>query len=116
MTLLNWCACREAFAQVGRGTISGTIIDQQGAAVSGAAIVIANVDTNAEFKTTSNDQGFYTAPGMAIGNYRIMAEMSGFKRGLRTGINLQVDQHAQVDFKLEVGALPSRWKSAPKPR
>ena len=94
-----------AFGQLGRASISGTVTDQQGAAVSGAAVAITNTDTNAEFKTTTNAQGFYTDPNLDVGNYRVTAEMQGFRRGLRTGLNLQVDQHAAVDFKLEVGSL-----------
>jgi hypothetical protein len=93
-----------AWAQLGRATISGTITDSQAAAISGAAILITNVDTNAEFRTATNDQGFFTAPGIAIGNYRVTAEMPGFKRGVRTGINLQVDEHAEINLTLEVGA------------
>ena len=105
LMFLCFCAANPVLAQLGRGTISGTILDSQGGAISGAAVVITNVDTNATFRTTSNDQGFYTAPGLAIGNYRVSAEIQGFKRGLRTGLNLQVDEHAEVSFKLEIGAL-----------
>jgi Carboxypeptidase regulatory-like domain len=93
------------WAQVGRGSIEGTVTDAQGAAVPGARITIVNTNTNAEFKTTASEQGFYSAPALAVGNYQVSAEADGFKRGVRSGLNLQVDQHEQVDFRLEVGAI-----------
>ncbi len=93
------------WGQLGRGTISGTVVDQQGAVVTGVSVTILNTGTNAVFRSRTNDQGFYTAPGLVIGDYQVIAEAPGFKRALRTGVSLQVDQRAQVDLQLEVGAV-----------
>jgi hypothetical protein len=100
--------CASVFALVAQtqtGTISGTITDAQDAVVAGAKIEIKNVGTNATFRTQSNDSGYYTAPGLTVGDYEVVAELQGFKRGVRSGITLQVNQNAQVNFRLEVGAL-----------
>lgn len=93
------------FAQQGRGTILGTVTDASGAAVPAASVVITNTDTNSTFRTESNGEGFYTSPGIPIGHYELVVERSGFKRTMRTGIVLQVDQKAQVDAVLQVGAV-----------
>ncbi len=90
-------------AQQGRGTISGNIADSSGASVPGAAISAVNVGTNATFPTVSNDTGYYILPALPVGAYTVTAEKAGFKKDLRSGITLQVDQHAKVDFRLEVG-------------
>lgn len=92
-------------AQQGSGTISGTITDPQGALMPGVRIEIRNTGTNAVFRTTTNDQGFYTAPGLAVGGYEVTAESEGFKRAVRSGITLQVDQRAAVDFTLSLGQV-----------
>lgn len=92
-------------AQQGRGTISGTVTDQQGALVPGASIEIRSVGTNAIFRTTTNEQGFYTAPGLPVGGYEVNAAVQGFKRAVRSGITLQVDQKAAVNFTLELGQV-----------
>jgi len=92
-------------AQQGSGTISGIVTDPQNAAVAGADVRVRNVGTNSVFRTTANEQGFYTAPGMAVGDYEVVTERTGFKRSVRTGINLQVNQTAQVDVRLEVGQV-----------
>ena len=87
------------FAQQGRGTISGTVTDPSGAAVPGASITITSVGTNAVFSTQSNEEGFFTAPGLAVGEYVVSAERQGFKTAVRKGITLQVDQKAQVNVQ-----------------
>jgi hypothetical protein len=92
-------------AQVGRGSIQGTISDSSGAVVAGANVTILNVGTNAAFTTVTSAEGYYSAPTLAVGNYTVSVEKQGFKRAVRTGIVLQVDQRAQVDVTLDVGGV-----------
>jgi outer membrane receptor protein involved in Fe transport len=90
--------------QQGRGTISGVVTDSSGAAVPSVSINIVNTATNASFPTVANEIGIYTAPALPVGSYTLTAEKQGFKKAVRSGVTLQVDQHAEVDFHLEVGA------------
>ena len=53
-------------AQQGGGTISGSVTDSQGAAISGAAVEVKSVATNAVFSAVTNTSGFYTAPSLAV--------------------------------------------------
>jgi hypothetical protein len=92
-------------AQQGRGSIQGTVTDSSGAVIAGANIAIVNVETNTTFTTQSSSEGYYSAPTLAVGNYNVTVEKQGFKRAVRTGVNLQVDQRAQVDVTLDVGAV-----------
>lgn len=93
-----------AFAQQGRGSISGTVTDASGASVPGATVLITNSGTAAVFNTVSNDDGYFTAPALQVGSYSVAVEKAGFKRINRTGITLQVDQHVALNLKLEIGA------------
>ena len=92
-------------AQQGRGTIVGTVTDASGAAVPSASITITNVETNQTFTTTSGEDGNFTTPPLPIGNYTVTSELKGFKRALRSGITLQVDQKAQIDVLMETGEV-----------
>lgn len=92
-------------AQQDRGTISGTVVDAQGASVPGAEILVRNTGTNFQFKAAANDTGFYTAPGLAVGEYEVTAWAPGFKKTVRSGVVLEVDQRAQVNLSLEVGQV-----------
>ena len=66
---------------------------------------IRNTGTNAVFVATTGDQGYYSTPALAVGEYDITAEMAGFKKEVRRGLTLQVDQKAEVNFTLQVGAM-----------
>ena len=94
-----------AFAQETRGTINGHVLDEQGGAMPGVTVTITNVDTNVAATLTTNSTGYYQAPLLLPGNYRVSAELQGFKTSVRSGIILSVAQQATVDLTLGVGAL-----------
>lgn len=71
--LLILSVCQLA-GQQNTGTITGTVGDQQGAVIPGAAVEVKNTSTNSVFTTATNENGLYTAPGQAIGIYEISAE------------------------------------------
>ena len=82
------------FAQETRGTISGHVLDEQGGAMPGVTVTITNVDTNVSATLTTNSTGYYQAPLLLPGNYRVTAELQGFKTSVRSGIILSVAQQA----------------------
>lgn len=92
-----------AYAQ--RATISGRVTDQTGAVIPGARVAAFNVETGIKAETLTNEEGYYVIPYLQPGNYRISVEMSGFKPIVRSGVKLDVQQVARLDFLLEVGEL-----------
>ncbi|MFN7939472.1 MAG: TonB-dependent receptor [Bryobacteraceae bacterium] len=92
-------------AQSASGTFLGVVKDSTGAVIQDAAISIVNIDTGFSRDLTTNAQGEYDAPLIPLGNYRITAKAKGFRSVERSGINLQVDQKARVDFTLAVGEV-----------
>ena len=67
-------------AQNVTGNIVGTIKDAAtGAAVAGAPVAIVNEGTNIEFKTQSNSDGDFVAPGLPGGTYTVRVEAPGFR-------------------------------------
>ncbi len=87
------------------GTVTGEVKDATGASVAGAAITVRNTATNGIRNAVTNDEGVYTIPALVPGLYDIKAEKSGFKVAQRTGVELQVQQTARVDFALTVGQV-----------
>jgi hypothetical protein len=98
------CYALAAPAQVGRGTILGTVTDSTGAVVAGAKVTVVNVDTNVAINTETNRDGFYTTPPVNVGNYQVTVEQAGFKKAVRSGIVLEVDQKAEINIRLDIGA------------
>jgi len=91
------------FAQRDTGTIVGTVTDPSGAVVPGVNVTIRNIDTNATFNTVTDGTGNYAAPLLKPGNYELTAELTGFKKESKSGIDLKVQDRLKVDFTLEVG-------------
>jgi Carboxypeptidase regulatory-like domain len=87
------------------GQISGLINDVSGFTIPGAKITITNPQTNFTRTVTSNSAGNYNFPDLPPGTYDVRAEMQGFQTEVRTSIELQVQQTARVDFKLNVGSV-----------
>ncbi|MCZ6490364.1 MAG: TonB-dependent receptor, partial [Acidobacteria bacterium] len=94
-----------AMAQLTRGTISGSVTDQSGAAVPGAAITVTNVDTGIARSLETGSTGRYEAPNLPVGNYEVRASLGGFQTSIRAGITLSVGRTAVVDHVLQVGEV-----------
>ena len=59
-------------------SISGTITDTSGGAVSGAKITAVSQSTNAQAATLSDATGHFVVDKLAAGSYTIKAELPGF--------------------------------------
>jgi hypothetical protein len=88
--------------------ITGRVTDATGAVVPATSITVTNVATAIDRKVSTNEDGYYTVPLLLPGEYRVTVERQGFKPIVRSGVVLRVDQRAELDFTLEVGALAER--------
>lgn len=96
-------ACDIASAQTSFGTIQGVVWDSTGAAIPNASVRIENTDTGVARPVSSAASGLYSAPSLAAGVYSISAEAPGFKRQVRSGVRLRVNETIQVNLQLQVG-------------
>ena len=103
--LLAVMAAPVALAQIGTATINGTVTDASAGTIIGADVTITHGATNTTYNTQSNEAGYFRVPALPVGEYEVTAEMAGFKRGVRSGIQLRVADNARVDFELQVGDL-----------
>lgn len=95
----------EAPAQTPTATISGQVRDASGAAIPGVRVSAKNVETNIEREAVTSDNGDFTIPLLKIGPYQVSVEKQGFKKTVQTGVVLQVDQKARLDFTLQIGQV-----------
>ena len=117
LSVLILCALLVAgvAAQETRGNISGTVQDAQGV-VPGATVRITNVDTNTTQSLVTNNTGYFEAPLLQPGTYRIVVEMAGFKTATRDGVALAVGQQINLPFTLEVGQYQRTGHRHRRPR
>ncbi len=92
-----------ALSQTSTTQVSGTVFDNTGAVVSGAAITVTNTATGVTLKQVTNSSGLYAFPSIVIGTYSITAEMPGFKTASRTGVTLTVGTPLTENITLELG-------------
>lgn len=87
------------------GTISGTIVDPNGATVGGASVTITNTATNQSFTATTASDGTYRSPTLSPGNYSVSVNAPGFKQYLVRDLIVGNTQPAYVNLTLEVGTI-----------
>jgi Carboxypeptidase regulatory-like domain/TonB dependent receptor len=92
-------------AQSNTGSITGQILDTNGAVVSNATVTITNVGTNETRTVQTNAEGFYTAPALSTGVYKIVANASGFQETTLSELRLAVGEKARADINLSIGGV-----------
>ncbi|MGE0103138.1 MAG: TonB-dependent receptor [Blastocatellales bacterium] len=92
-------------AQSFTGSIVGTVKNPDGAIIVGAEVTITQQETNRVIQVLTNSEGYYVSPPLPVGTYRVEAKMAGFRRVVRSGIVIQIQQTLVVDFLLELGAI-----------
>ena len=104
--LLLLAACAVAgFAQESRGTILGRVVDNAGAVMPGVEVKAANVSTNVTAVVVTNSAGSYNIPFLPPGSYRVTAEITGFKKFVRDGVEVSVSESVEVNIAMQVGAV-----------
>lgn len=84
------------------GSISGTVIDPNGAVIQNAKVSIFSVDASRTETASTNDEGFYKFEKLAPGKYRIESESPGFRKSVRE-LTLSVPKETVADVAMEVG-------------
>lgn len=87
------------------GTISGTVTDPSGAAVSGARVEVKNLETGAVRATAADETGYYEVLHLSSGRYEVRFAKDGFKELIQAGIGLAVGQEVTLDVRLQVGEI-----------
>lgn len=83
---------------------TGRVTDPTGAVLPNSTVIAQNLDTGVATPTTTTSTGDYTIPYLIPGRYSVTVRAAGFETAVRTGLVLQVDETATVNFALQVGA------------
>jgi hypothetical protein len=93
------------FSQTTTGRILGSVSDQTGAGVSGATVVITDVQRGSTRTATTDTSGAYAAPEVQPGVYKVRVEAKGFKTVERVNIVVEVAEDLRVDISLPTGQV-----------
>ena len=106
IVILSLVACVPTAAQTISGSISGTVVDSQGAAVAQATVTVRNVDQNTSTSTKTNNDGGFVFPDLLAGRYTVTAEKEGFKKFEKSDVILDAFTRLDVGkLSLQVGAV-----------
>jgi len=96
-----------AHAQFTSG-LTGTVVDQTGAAISGAKIVVTNQDTHVTRYTNTSENGDFRITSLPGATYTVEVEQAGFKTWVQKDLQLESNQ---VKSLHPVLALPNETVS-----
>ncbi len=99
------CFAPAIYSQQVTGTITGSVIDSTGAAVSGANLRLGNTQTGQVREAASSEDGTFRFLVLQPGIYRLDVSQAGFKAARRDNIVVEADRSLAVPITLEVGAV-----------
>lgn len=85
--------------------LTGRVTDATAAVIPGAEVTVTNQDTGIRRDTTSNELGYFVVPLLQPGRYSVTVQKAGLRPIRQSGITLEVDQAARLDFIMEVGSV-----------
>src|SRR5574341_513054 len=91
------------FGQSASATLSGTVVDANGAVIPGATITVTEPATGVERTTTTNDLGYFTIPLLKPSTYLLHVEHQGFLTAEVRDIVLNVNDQRALTIKMKVG-------------
>ncbi len=94
-----------AVAQTSTSRITGRVVDGKQASIPGASVTITNEATGVSQTQTTTEAGAYAFEALPVGNYTVTVEHTGFKKFVKTGSHIEVNNPLTVDVVLEVGQV-----------
>ncbi len=99
-------AAPHASAQVTTGSLQGVVLDQNKAAVAGAAVKIINKATGITRETTTNDEGYYRVTNLVPGaQYSVEVTAQGFAPAAINNIAVRLATENSADVQLTIGEV-----------
>jgi len=91
-------------AQGTTGRIVGRVADPGGAVLSNVKVTLVNEGTNVSRDVKTNENGDYDFVEVPVGTYRLEFDVAGFKKNVRRGVNLDINQVITLNMTMQVGA------------
>src|SRR5260370_35736405 len=95
----------ELGAQDPAATLGRNVVDASGSLVPRAKVEIRNAATNQVSRVESDAKGEFTAPNLSPGVYEVIVSKDGFRTLRETNLELQLEQQARMEFRLELGKV-----------
>jgi hypothetical protein len=94
-----------AVAQERFSSITGTVVDESGAAMPGVTVTLTHLETKRLIVRTTDTNGTYAAREIEPGRYSIRCELAGFSTTEVADVNLLLGKTLKVPATLKVGMV-----------
>lgn len=106
LVVIILAAAVPASAQISAGgSVRGTVKDEQGGVLPGVTITARSAAIPKPVVTVSDSQGQYRLLDLQPGTYTLTAELQGFSKVERPGVEVRAALNLEVDVAMKVGAL-----------
>ena len=105
VALVVFALAPAAFAQGSGGTLKGTIVDQGGAVVPGATVVVKDNQTSRERTVTASSDGTFTVPQLEFGTYTVTITAQGFSTFIANELKIDTGRDYNLNATLQVGQV-----------
>src|SRR5204862_2357777 len=93
-----------AYSQAATGTLTGTITDQQGAAIPSAEVHVVEPTTSSARSAVTNDAGRFTIVSIPPGTYDVTVSKIGFTSSKLAAQKIEIGGVLTLNLSLQVGA------------
>src|SRR5258705_12839609 len=106
LAVLTLCLfAASASAQSNTGSLVGTVVDQSGAVVGGATVVVTDSATGKERTVQTTGEGTFILPQLEVGVYTVKITAAGFKSYTATQLKIDVAKAYTLNASLEPGGV-----------
>jgi hypothetical protein len=92
-----------ALGQGTGGRILGRVTDPTGAVLPGVKVTLVNEGTGVSKDSQSNADGDYSFPQVTVGTYRMEFDLTGFKKNVRRGVSVDLNQIVTLNMIMQIG-------------
>lgn len=92
-------------AQSATATLSGTVVDQNGAVVPDVKIAVISIAQGFQRSATTKEEGTFVVPLLPPGNYTVKAEHQGFTPAEVRDVVLNVNDQVAIRIHMKIGTL-----------
>ena len=90
-------------AQSTGGRILGRVADPSGAVLAGVKVTLVNEATGVSRESQTNDSGDFVFVEVPVGTYRSEFDLTGFKKNVRRGLLLELNQVVTLNMIMQIG-------------
>lgn len=92
-------------AQATDGHLIGTVFDQVGGLITGAAVTVDSESTGVTWNVAADEYGAYRFNNLPVGEYRLTASAEGFETASLTHIAVALNRTSTANITLQVGEV-----------